>query len=136
LNIDGNRITPGGIEYLMISAVRKTDIQKHCFVHMLRASLITHMSNNGANLFQIKAQSRHKTISVINRYIRPSQQERLQSYETYVPTITEQGVKPTQPEPQKKPQPKPDSDPMVSNVEDRIRLLQIQEELLRLKLAK
>jgi site-specific recombinase XerD len=140
LNIDGKRITSGGIEYLVISAVKKTGIQKHVYPHMLRASLITHMSNNGANLFQIKAQSRHKTISVINRYIRPSQQERLQSYETYVPTITEKGIKPKDPEPDKKPVKKPDNDPMVGNVDEQtqlqLRLLEIEKQEIRLRLAK
>ena len=44
------------------STVSKTTIKKHVCCHMIREFLITHMSKNGANTFQEKAQSRHRTI--------------------------------------------------------------------------
>jgi site-specific recombinase XerD len=139
----GKRLSVYGIQYVITKAMEKTEIPKHITAHCFRASLITHLSQNGANTFNIQAQSRHKTLVSLKRYIRPNEQERLQTYETYVPKISNTEIKPREPpkEPVKKPEPKkPENDPMVSNVDEQtalqLRLLEIEKQEIRLKLAK
>lgn len=142
----GTRLTIHGIPHLIDKALRKTTIRKHVTAHTFRASLITHMNQMGANTFHIQSQSRHRTLVALKRYIRPNEKQRLQSYEAYVPNISNTGItakesKPEpKPEPQEKPEsqkplPKPQNDQMVGNLDDKIRLLQLENENLRLKLA-
>jgi hypothetical protein len=69
--------------------------------------------------------------------VRPNEKERVQTYETFVPKITNEGITSTThgPEETKKPQSKPENDPLVGSIEDRIRVLELENEILRLKLA-
>ncbi len=134
----GKRISVYGVQRILDRVMRKTTIQKHVTAHVFRASLITHMSQMGANTFHIQQQSRHKTLVSLKRYIRPNEKERLQNYQTYVPQITNTGITAKEPqEPEKKPEPKkpePKQDPMVGSNEDKIRMLELENENLRLKL--
>ena len=44
----------------------KAGITKRIYPHLFRASLITHMDENGAFMMEIKAQSRHKDIKTLD----------------------------------------------------------------------
>jgi|GEM_PF-1788732 site-specific recombinase XerD len=142
LNIDQVRLTDAGVDFVLKKAVSKTDIQKHVYPHMLRASLITHMANSGASVFVIQQQSRHKSLSSLKRYVRPTQAEKLKNYQNYVPNITETEViskQQEQPQPPEPKKPKQDTDPMVGSMDEstklKLRLLEIEKEEIRLKLA-
>ena len=135
------RMCPSSIDYLVEEVRAKAKIKKRVYPHIFRSSLITHMHQAGASAFHIKQQSRHKTMIVLNRYIRPGKEERLKTYETYVQDIetpqkpqeqvTEQ-PKPQEPTPKKKPE-EPEPDPMVNSVDDEIKLLEIEQKLIRLR---
>jgi len=141
LNIDRRRLTEGGVDHVVKSAVSKTNIQKHVYPHMFRASLITHMANNGASILVIQQQSRHKSLATLKRYVRPTQAEKLKNYQNYVPNITEAEVttKPEQPQPPEPKKPESTHDVMVGSTDEttqlKLRLLQIEEEKIKLKLA-
>ena len=74
---------------------------------------------------------------MISRYIRPSAEEKLKTYENYVYSP---GSKPQEPEPpEPTPKKKPDQDPMVSGMDEEIqlklRLLDIEKQEIRMKLS-
>ena len=69
--------------------------------------------------------------------MRPNEKERVQTYETFVPKITNEDItsKTHGPEETKKPQSKLENDPLVGSIGDRICVLELENEILRLKLA-
>lgn len=70
-------------------------ITKRVYPHIFRASLITHMDENGASVFEIKAQSRHRDVSNLQRYVRHSDSHIRDIYNKTVPTFNNSQNKPT-----------------------------------------
>ncbi|MCK5260828.1 MAG: PQQ-binding-like beta-propeller repeat protein [Thermoplasmatales archaeon] len=65
----------------------KAKITKRIYPHLFRASLITHMDENGASMMEIKAQSRHKDVKTLEIYIRHSEEHIKNVYMNTVPTL-------------------------------------------------
>jgi site-specific recombinase XerD len=63
---------------------QKAGIVKRCYGHLLRHSLCTHMSDNGATIVEIQRQSRHKDIETLSNYIHPDEAK---ARETYLRTV-------------------------------------------------
>lgn len=100
LNYRGERIGYMSIEHIVKKSGAKVGITKRIYPHLFRASLITHMDENGASMTEIKAQSRHKDVKTLEIYIRHSEEHIRNVYMNTVPTYDE-------PQKPKKPQPIP-----------------------------
>jgi len=93
----GRRVSKSYLNYMMKELRAETGLPR-LTCHIWRASLITHLSNNGASLYHIKAQSRHKSDKVLGRYIRPSIDDKKRLYNQFCPQIdTPQQSKPVEP---------------------------------------
>jgi site-specific recombinase XerD len=107
------RINKTSLLMLIREARLKTDIKRNVYPHMFRASIFTHMHNNGADILHIKELSRHKDTKSLEVYIRSSDKQKKENYDRYVPKIveTEELSKPIPTPPQPK---KPKTDPMIA----------------------
>ncbi|VVB59154.1 Tyrosine recombinase XerA [uncultured archaeon] len=78
-------------------------LDKRVTAHWFRASVITHMHNNGASDSHIMELSRHKSHKALETYIRPNRKQKRENVDRFVPTITETKIetqKPQQEQPQ------------------------------------
>ncbi|MHA1962472.1 MAG: tyrosine-type recombinase/integrase [Candidatus Thorarchaeota archaeon] len=66
------------------AVAQRAGITKRIYGHLLRHSLITHMSDNGAPMVEIQRQSRHKDIKTLVGYIHPDEAK---CRETYLGTV-------------------------------------------------
>lgn len=98
LNNKGERLGHMSIEHIVKKSGAKAGITKRIYPHLFRASLITHMDENGASMMEIKAQSRHKDVKTLEIYIRHSEEHIRNVYMNTVPTLDEP-QKPKQPQP-------------------------------------
>ncbi|MCJ7571997.1 MAG: site-specific integrase [Candidatus Thermoplasmatota archaeon] len=89
LNYKNQRIGYMSIENIVKEAAAKAEINKRIYPHLFRASLITHMDENGASMMDIKAQSRHKDIKTLEIYIRHSDKHLKNVYINTVPNLDE-----------------------------------------------
>lgn len=89
LNYKNQRIGYMSIENIVKDAAAKAKINKRIYPHLFRASLITHMDENGASMMEIKAQSRHKDIKTLEIYIRHSDEHIKNVYMKTVPNLDE-----------------------------------------------
>jgi site-specific recombinase XerD len=76
---------------------------KQISAHWYRASMLTHMHENGANLMHIMSLSRHRSIDAVKRYIRPSIEQKRANIDRFCPSITEERIETPQPK-QEQPQ--------------------------------
>jgi len=83
----GKRMGHMSIDQLVKKYGAKAKITKRIYPHLFRASLITHMDENGASMMEIKAQSRHKDIKTLEIYIRHSEEHIKNVYMNTVPTF-------------------------------------------------
>ncbi|MCK4365959.1 MAG: site-specific integrase [Thermoplasmatales archaeon] len=96
----------------------KAGIKRRVYPHMFRASMLTFMDKNGASVFEIKAQSRHKQIKTVERYVRHSDEHNKEVYNKTMPEFNGK----TQPEPTSN-QDNPD---IMKQLLDRIKSLEHQ----------
>jgi site-specific recombinase XerD len=87
LNKNGKRLSYMTIMNTVKRAGAKAGITKRIYPHLLRASLITHMDENGASMMEIKAQSRHKDTKTLEIYIRHSDEHLKNVYMKTVPSF-------------------------------------------------
>lgn len=78
----------------------KAGITKRVYPHLFRVSMITHMAENGANVKEIQAQSRHKDIETLMGYINPTDEHIRNVYLKTLPTMENQHI-PTDRKPRK-----------------------------------
>ena len=98
LNNKGERLGHMSIEHIVKNSGVKAGITKKIYPHLFRASLITHMDENGASMMEIKAQSRHKDLKTLEIYIRHSEEHIKKVYLNTIPSLDEP-QKPKQPQP-------------------------------------
>jgi integrase/recombinase XerD len=125
-----NRVSKTALHMLVKEAQVKTNITKTVYLHMFRASILTHMHNNGADVIHIKELSRHKDLKSIEVYIRSSDKQKKENYDRYVPKLTETDT-PIPPTPPEKPQ-KPKEDVMVAETKQVSVDVSRKQELLSL----
>ena len=89
LNYKKQRLGCMSIRNIVKDAAVKAQIKKNVYPHLFRASLITHMDENGASMMEIKAQSRHKDIKTLEIYIRHSDEHIKNVYMNTVPKLDE-----------------------------------------------
>lgn len=89
LNNKGERLGHMSITHIVKNSGAKAGITKRIYPHLFRASLITHMDENGASMMEIKAQSRHKDVKTLEIYIRHSEEHLKDVYLKTVPVINE-----------------------------------------------
>jgi len=70
----------------------KAGITKRVYPHLFRVSMITHMAENGANVRDIQAQSRHKDIDTLMGYINPTDEHIRNVYLKTLPTMENQHI--------------------------------------------
>jgi len=127
------RFSRSGVLYLIRKAQENTTIAKRIYPHMFRASIITHMHNAGASILHIKQLSRHRSTTALEIYIRSSDEEKKQIYDTYVPKINNQEVPKQPPEPKPEPKKPEPQDPMVGKPSEELEILRLKVEQLRLE---
>jgi integrase/recombinase XerD len=89
LNNKGERLGHMSITHIVKNSGAKAGITKRIYPHLFRASLITHMDENGASMMEIKAQSRHKDVKTLEIYIRHSEEHLKNVYLKTVPVLDE-----------------------------------------------
>lgn len=57
-------------------------IEKNVHPHIFRHSMVTHMAENGASVISIQAQSRHKSLDMVQRYAHPSEKSIRDAYDS------------------------------------------------------
>ena len=85
---------------------------------MFRASMLTFTDKNGASVFEIKAQYRHKQIKTVERYVRHSDEHNKKVYNKTMPEFNGK----TQPETTSN----EDNPDMIKQLLDRIKSLETQ----------
>ena len=83
----GRRIGRTAIEYMVKKYAAKAGIKKRVYPHLFRISSITHMAENGANLEEIRRQSRHKDLKTITGYIQLADQHVKDVYMKTLPSF-------------------------------------------------
>ena len=76
----GNRISKTPLQYLIDKYARMAGITKRAYCHLFRISSITHMSENGCNLEEIRQQSRHADYKTLQGYINMSEEHVKSAY--------------------------------------------------------
>jgi hypothetical protein len=115
---------------LLKVAHSKTDIKKRVYLHELRASILTHKHNNGADILELQELSRHKDLKSLQVYIRSSKEQKSENYKRHTPRINESDT-PIPPTPPEKPQ-KPKEDVMVAETKQISVDVSRKQELLSL----
>jgi site-specific recombinase XerC len=80
LSREGRRISRGDINSTIKKYAQKIGIQKRVYPHLFRISSITHMSEKGLNLEEIRRQSRHKRYDTLQSYVQMSDQHVKEAY--------------------------------------------------------
>jgi len=93
-------------------------IKKNVFPHIFRHSAITHCAEKGLSVYSIQAQSRHKSLGALQKYIHLSQQSVRDDYDKVFNGIKPESIKetekPSRPIP---PEPKqPEDDKVLSEI--------------------
>ena len=81
LSIRGNRITRRNVWEIVKTVSFKAGIEKNVHPHIFRHSMITHMAEKGLSASFIQAQSRHKSLDMVQRYTHLSQRSVRQAYD-------------------------------------------------------
>lgn len=68
LNQRGDKLTTGGISYILNNIIKKISFNKHLTPHMLRHSFATHLLNNGCDLLTVQELLGHSSISTTGIY--------------------------------------------------------------------
>lgn len=68
LNQKGDKLTTGGISYILNKIIKKISFNKHITPHMLRHSFATHLLNNGCDLLTVQELLGHASISTTGIY--------------------------------------------------------------------
>jgi len=123
LNGDGKRPTYNLVYHVFKRYAEKSNITKRVFPHLARHCGITYLLDMHVPLKTVAEQSGHKTLSVLMRYHHPDKEKARRECVDILTAKTE--TAPTPPEPPKK-KPETPIDPMVSNIEQQIQLLQQQ----------
>lgn len=87
-------------------------IKKNVFPHLFRHSGITHMAEKGISPYSIQAQSRHKSLDMVMKYIHTSQQIVREDYDRAFngkPESVKEPEKPSKPAPPEPMQPEDDT---------------------------
>ena len=80
LSNQGNRISKTPLQYLVNKYARMAGVTKRVYCHLFRVSSITHMSENGCNLEEIRQQSRHADYKTLQGYINMSEEHNREIY--------------------------------------------------------
>lgn len=134
LSSQGKRIEVNTLNRLIKNIGFKA-LGKRVYPHLFRATMITIMDSNGASVFEIKQQSRHRQTKTLEGYVRHNNQYIKEIYEKTMPTFKEDN-KPQSKPPEKKPTPreKPQDNYIAkTNESNRIKQLELEIELLKLK---
>jgi site-specific recombinase XerD len=85
----------------------RAGITKSVHPHLFRHTMASVMANHGCSVFEIQAQTRHKDISTVQRYVHISADTRRNAYERVFGPEQSRIPQPAQPTPQPTPKPAP-----------------------------
>lgn len=81
LSVNGRPMTRSEIWRLVKRGGFEAGIKKDVFPHIFRHSAITHMAEKGLSVYSIQAQSRHKNLGALQKYIHMSQKTVREDYD-------------------------------------------------------
>lgn len=106
LSVNGRSMTRSEIWRMVKKTGFEAGIRKDVFPHIFRHSAITHMAEKGLSVYSIQAQSRHKNLGALQKYIHMNQKTVREDYDKVF-----NGVNPILPREPDKPLIPPPSEP-------------------------
>jgi integrase/recombinase XerC len=105
--LNGGPLIMSFIRQIVKRIAFEAGIEKNVHPHIFRHSMITHMAEKGVSASFIQAQTRHKSLDMVQRYTHLSQKSVRDAYDSTFGKVTPQIVEPKPPMPVPKPEPAP-----------------------------
>jgi integrase/recombinase XerD len=113
LSVNGKPLQRKDVWRIVKKLAFEAGIKKNVFPHLFRHSGITHMAEKGISPYSIQAQSRHKSLDMVMKYIHTSQQIVREDYDRAFNDKPESAKQPEMPSKPAPPEPKQPADDMV-----------------------
>lgn len=81
LSVNGNALHREDVWKLVKMLAFEAGISKNVFPHIFRHSAITHMAEKGVQVYDIQAQSRHKSLDMVQKYVHQSEESVRTAYD-------------------------------------------------------